>query len=83
MLLDAVYNIFAKVLENKMQPLLMKVVDIHSFAFLLLRYILDNAFLARETSNEHRTPKSIIFSSSWILPRLTTKWCGDFFLSHG
>ncbi len=47
-------KIYAKALHCHLQPLLMEVINSDHYAFLPLRYILDNVFLTRETIDKVR-----------------------------
>jgi hypothetical protein len=48
-LLNMSYKLFAKVLQLRLQPILMDVISMDQSAFLPLRFILDNIFLTHET----------------------------------
>jgi len=45
------HKIFAKVLQMRPQPILIEVIDRDQFAFLSLKFILDNVLLVNETIN--------------------------------
>jgi hypothetical protein len=48
-LLNASYKIFAKVLQMRLQPILMEVIDRGQIAFFPFRFILDNVILTNGT----------------------------------
>jgi hypothetical protein len=48
-LLNVTYKLFAKVLQLRLQPVLMEIMNPDQSAFLLLHFILDNIFLTQET----------------------------------
>jgi hypothetical protein len=50
MLLNVSYEIFAKALQMRLQPILMELISHNQSAFLPMRYILDNIFLTQETT---------------------------------
>jgi hypothetical protein len=56
-LLNSTYKIYAKLLQCRLQPILMKVISPDQSAFLPLRYILDNIVLTQENLNWAKTSK--------------------------
>lgn len=55
-MLNVAYKIMAKVLQLKLQPQLMKIIDSNQTTTLLLWFILDNVFLINETSKKSNQP---------------------------
>jgi len=49
MILILVYKILSKILANRLKKVLTSVIDVHQFAFLSGRGMLDNIFVANET----------------------------------
>jgi len=50
-LLNVSYKIFAKALQMRLQPIFMEVINRDQFAFLPLKFILDNVLLTNEIIN--------------------------------
>jgi hypothetical protein len=48
-LLNVAYKLYAKVLQLRLQPVLMEIIDFDQSAFLPMRFILDNIMLTHET----------------------------------
>jgi hypothetical protein len=61
-LLNISYNLFAKALQMRLQPILMDVISPDQSAFLPLRFILDNIFMTHETiAHAKKTRQPLVF----------------------
>jgi hypothetical protein len=56
-LLNTTYKIYAKLLQRRLQPVLVEIISHDQSAFLPLRYILDNIVLTQETLNWAKVSK--------------------------
>jgi hypothetical protein len=62
-LLNVSYKLYAKVLQMRLQPVLMELISPDQFAFLPMRYILDNIFLTQEIiSHAMQSNQPLFFS---------------------
>jgi hypothetical protein len=61
-LLNTSYKVFAKTLQLRLQSILMEIISPDQFAFLTLRFILNNIFLTQETiSIAKKTNQPLVF----------------------
>jgi hypothetical protein len=76
-LFNSTYKIYAKLLQRRLQPVLMEVISPDQSAFLPMRYILDNIVLTQEILNWAKTSKQllVLMKLDFVKAYDRVSWC--------